>query len=116
MIIIFTAFKKNENSSKTEEYKELCMKNHDNMLTLIIILALATHTMHACQMIGMPESDVLLAQCVIYLSRTEKSKEIQNALNKSKSVIENHMGPQPKVPLIMKVKSEPNKHGDTLGI
>ncbi|KAK0157862.1 hypothetical protein PV328_011552 [Microctonus aethiopoides] len=32
----------------------------------------AVHAMHGCQMIGMPECDVFLAQCVIYLCRAQK--------------------------------------------
>ncbi|KAK0161008.1 hypothetical protein PV327_009528 [Microctonus hyperodae] len=31
----------------------------------------AVHTMHGCQMVGMPECDVFLAQCVIYLCRAQ---------------------------------------------
>ncbi|XP_057333987.1 ATPase WRNIP1-like [Microplitis mediator] len=34
----------------------------------------AVHTMHACQMIGMPECDVMLGQCVIYLCKAKKIK------------------------------------------
>ncbi|OXU24237.1 hypothetical protein TSAR_002191 [Trichomalopsis sarcophagae] len=75
----------------------------------------AVHTMNACQMIGMPECDVVLAQCVVYLTRAEKSKEASNALKKSKGIIENHKGPQPKVPLFIKDTSAQKKLKATLG-
>ncbi len=71
--------------------------------------------MHACQMIGMPECDVLLAQCVIYLARAEKCKKVFNALNKVKNVIDNQKGPQPKVPLFIKDTSAKKKLRATLG-
>lgn len=32
-------------------------------------LTLAVSAMHGCQLIGMPECDVLLAQAVVYLAR-----------------------------------------------
>lgn len=34
-------------------------------------LSLAVATMQGCQLLGMPESDVLLAQCTVYLARSE---------------------------------------------
>ncbi|KAK7505771.1 hypothetical protein BaRGS_00003042 [Batillaria attramentaria] len=38
-----------------------------------------------CHLIGMPECDVLLAQCVVYLSRAPKSVEVYKAYGKAKS-------------------------------
>lgn len=81
----------------------------------IFILGTAVQTMHGCQMIGMPECDVLLAQCVIYLARAEKCKEVFNALQKAKYVIDNQKGPQPKVPLFIKDTSSQRKLRATLG-
>jgi len=43
--------------------------------------------MHGCQMIGMPECDVLLAQCTIYLAKAPKSRAIYNALKAAEKVI-----------------------------
>ncbi|XP_074115241.1 ATPase WRNIP1 [Cotesia typhae] len=37
----------------------------------------AVHTMNACQMIGMPECDVMLGQCVLYLCKAKKIKFIE---------------------------------------
>ena len=82
---------------------------------ILIIAGMAVHTMHACQMIGMPECDVLLAQCVIYMARAEKSREIITALRKCQDVVENQKGPQPKVPLFIKDRSGQGKLRATLG-
>ncbi|CAH1388734.1 unnamed protein product [Nezara viridula] len=62
-------------------------------------LTLAVSAMQGCQMIGMPECDVILAQAVVYLARTYKSQEVYRALVKSKDLIKNFKGPQPTVPL-----------------
>lgn len=71
--------------------------------------------MHACQMIGMPECDVLLGQCVIYLARAKKSIEVFKALEKAKNTIDNQKGPQPKVPLFIKDTSAKRKLRAALG-
>ncbi|KAL1124104.1 hypothetical protein AAG570_001874 [Ranatra chinensis] len=62
-------------------------------------LTLAVSAMQGCQMIGMPECDVLLAQVAIYLSRTHKSREVDHALANAKKCIHSHQGPLPSVPL-----------------
>ncbi|XP_078053153.1 ATPase WRNIP1 [Augochlora pura] len=72
-------------------------------------LGIAVHTMYGCEMIGMPECDLLLGQCVVYLARAEKSKLIYNALNHAKDVIMNHKGPQPAVPLFIRDRSGQRK-------
>ncbi|XP_076284975.1 ATPase WRNIP1 isoform X2 [Lasioglossum baleicum] len=72
-------------------------------------LGIAVHTMHGCAMIGMPESDVILGQCVVYLTRAKKSNLIYNALNHAKNVIMNHKGPQPAVPLFIRDRSGQRK-------
>nr|XP_033333835.1 ATPase WRNIP1-like [Megalopta genalis] len=72
-------------------------------------LGVAVHTMHGCEMIGMPECDVILGQCVVYLARAQKSRLIYNALNHAKDVIMNHKGPQPAVPLFIRDRSGQRK-------
>ncbi|XP_076645405.1 ATPase WRNIP1 [Halictus rubicundus] len=62
-------------------------------------LGIAIHTMHGCKMIGMPECDVLLAQCTTYLAKAPKSRLIENALRAAQRVVAEHKGPQPGVPL-----------------
>ncbi|XP_075069084.1 ATPase WRNIP1 [Mixophyes fleayi] len=53
----------------------------------------------ACHFIGMPECDVILAQCVMYLARAPKSIAAYSAYNKVKECLRNHKGPLPPVPL-----------------
>ncbi|XP_014473677.1 PREDICTED: ATPase WRNIP1-like [Dinoponera quadriceps] len=61
-------------------------------------LGIATHTMHGCKMIGMPECDVLLAQCTTYLARAPKSRLMEDALRAAQRAVAEHKGPQPGVP------------------
>ena len=63
------------------------------------VTGIAVHTMHGCKMIGMPECDVLLAQCTTYLARAPKSRLMEDALRAAQKVIAEHKGPQPGVPL-----------------
>ncbi|KYN34646.1 ATPase WRNIP1 [Trachymyrmex septentrionalis] len=65
-------------------------------------LGIAVHTMHGCKMIGMPECDVLLAQCTTYLARAPKSRLMEDALRAAQKVIAEHKGPQPGVPLYLR--------------
>ncbi|XP_020282824.1 uncharacterized protein LOC109854302 isoform X2 [Pseudomyrmex gracilis] len=65
-------------------------------------LGIAMHTMHGCKMIGMPECDVLLAQCTTYLARAPKSRLMDNALRAAQRVVAEHKGPQPGVPLYLR--------------
>ncbi|KAK5645768.1 hypothetical protein RI129_004232 [Pyrocoelia pectoralis] len=76
-------------------------------------LQLAISTMQGCQLIGMPEADVLLAQCAIYLARAPKSREADSALAKAKEVIKECKGPQPSVP--MHLRNAPTKLMQDLG-
>ncbi|KAF5303072.1 hypothetical protein FQR65_LT08401 [Abscondita terminalis] len=76
-------------------------------------LQLAISTMQGCQLLGMPECDVLLAQCAIYLAKSPKSMEAYFALNEAKSVIQKHSGPQPEVP--MHLRNAPTKLMGELG-
>lgn len=76
-------------------------------------LGIAVHTMHACKMIGMPECDVLLAQCTTYLARAPKSRLMEDALRAAQRVISEYKGPQPGVPLHL--RNAPTKLMKNLG-
>uniref|UniRef100_A0A1Y1KPP1 AAA+ ATPase domain-containing protein n=1 Tax=Photinus pyralis TaxID=7054 RepID=A0A1Y1KPP1_PHOPY len=76
-------------------------------------LQLAVSTMQGCQLLGMPEADVLLAQCAIYLARAPKSREADSALAGAKQLIANCKGPQPSVP--MHLRNAPTKLMQDLG-
>ncbi|XP_057668297.1 ATPase WRNIP1-like [Diorhabda carinulata] len=76
-------------------------------------LQLAVSTMQGCQLLGMPEADVLLAQCAIYLARAPKSREADTALARAKALITDHKGPQPAVP--MHIRNAPTKLMKELG-
>lgn len=65
-------------------------------------LGVAIDTMYGCQMIGMPECDVLLGQCAVYLARAPKSRTIYNALKAAEKIILEHKDSQPAVPLHMR--------------
>lgn len=70
--------------------------------------------MQGCQLLGMPEADVLLAQCAIYLARAPKSREADSALAAAKHVISQCKGPQPAVP--MHIRNAPTKLMKELGM
>ncbi|XP_013885770.1 ATPase WRNIP1 [Austrofundulus limnaeus] len=59
----------------------------------------AVSAFQACHFIGMPECEVILAQCVVYLARAPKSVEIYKAYANVKACLRNHKGPLPPVPL-----------------
>lgn len=61
----------------------------------------------------MPECDVLLTQCAIYLARAPKSREADSALAQAKSLINNCEGVQPSVPLHL--RNAPTKLMKELG-
>lgn len=69
--------------------------------------------MQGCQLLGMPEADVLLAQCAIYLARAPKSREADSALAKAKQLINYNKGIQPAVP--MHIRNAPTKLLKDLG-
>lgn len=62
-------------------------------------LTLAVSTQKACEMIGMPECDVVLAECAVYMARAPKSVEVYMAYARAKDAVRNHEGPLPGVPL-----------------
>ena len=47
----------------------------------------------------LPHSQVILAQCVVYLARAPKSVEVYKAYSNVKACLRNHRGPLPPVPL-----------------
>jgi putative ATPase len=60
-------------------------------------LLLATNTFQAIQMIGLPESRIILSQCVTYLASSPKSNAAYMAINEAMSTVQK-TGPLP-VPL-----------------
>lgn len=62
-------------------------------------LQLALSAYQSVQLIGMPESDVIIAQCAVYLARAPKSTEAYRAMLRCRESITNHKGPLPPVPL-----------------
>ncbi|KAM4704639.1 ATPase WRNIP1 [Rhinophrynus dorsalis] len=64
-----------------------------------LALPQAVSAYQACHFIGMPECDVILAQCVMYLARAPKSITVYSAYSKVKECLKNHKGPLPPVPL-----------------
>ncbi|XP_011310161.1 ATPase WRNIP1 isoform X1 [Fopius arisanus] len=75
-------------------------------------LGIAVHTMHACKMMGMPECDVLLAQCAVYLAKAPKSRLMEDALRAAQRLVAEQKGPQPVVPLHL--RNAPTKLMKTL--
>lgn len=69
--------------------------------------------MQGCQLLGMPEADVLLAQCSVYLAQAPKSRKIDTALGKAKTCIAEQLGSQPSVPLHL--RNAPTKMMKDLG-
>ncbi|XP_042354006.1 ATPase WRNIP1 [Plectropomus leopardus] len=59
----------------------------------------AVSAFQACHFIGMPECEVILAQCAVYLARATKSVDIYKAYANVKACLRNHKGPLPPVPL-----------------
>ncbi|MCI4377078.1 hypothetical protein PGIGA_G00199430 [Pangasianodon gigas] len=76
-------------------------------------LAQAVSAFQACHFIGMPECEVILAQCVLYLARAPKSVEVYKAYNNVKACLRNHKGPLPPVPLHL--RNAPTKLMKELG-
>ena len=75
---------------------------------------LAVACMQGCQLIGMPECDVLLAECAVYLARAKKSTEVYRALKTCQKAITDYKGPLPSVPLHL--RNAPTKLMSQLGV
>lgn len=78
-----------------------------------VALSQAVAAFQACHFIGMPECEVILAQCVVYLARAPKSVEVYKAYNNVKICLRNHKGPLPSVPLHL--RNAPTKLMKNLG-
>ncbi|RVE48811.1 hypothetical protein evm_006585 [Chilo suppressalis] len=73
----------------------------------------AVACLQGCQQIGMPECDVLLAQCAVRLARAQKSQEVYRAMKKCQSHLKESKGPLPPVPLHL--RNAPTKLMKQLG-
>ncbi|XP_036744577.2 ATPase WRNIP1 isoform X3 [Manis pentadactyla] len=76
-------------------------------------LTQAVAAYQGCHFIGMPECEVLLAQCVVYFARAPKSIEVYSAYNNVKACLRNQQGPLPPVPLHL--RNAPTKLMKDLG-
>ncbi|XP_064299558.1 ATPase WRNIP1 [Phalacrocorax carbo] len=64
-----------------------------------LALTQAVAAYQGCHFIGMPECEVILAQCVVYFARAPKSIEVYRAYGNVKECLRKHRGPLPPVPL-----------------
>nr|XP_009934804.1 PREDICTED: ATPase WRNIP1 [Opisthocomus hoazin] len=64
-----------------------------------LALTQAVAAYQGCHFIGMPECEVILAQCVVYFARAPKSIEVYRAYSNVKECLRTHTGPLPPVPL-----------------
>ncbi|XP_038069708.1 ATPase WRNIP1-like isoform X2 [Patiria miniata] len=64
-----------------------------------LALSQAVSTHQACHFLGVPACEVILAQCVIYLSKAPKSSMVECALMSVKKHIQEYEGSLPGVPL-----------------
>ncbi|KAA0718485.1 ATPase WRNIP1 [Triplophysa tibetana] len=78
-----------------------------------LALTQAVSAFQACHFTGMPECEVILAQCVVYMARAPKSVEVYKAYNNVKASLRNHQGPLPPVPLHL--RNAPTKLMKNLG-
>ncbi|XP_067911394.1 ATPase WRNIP1 [Heterodontus francisci] len=78
-----------------------------------LALTQAVSAYQGCHFIGMPECEVILAQCVTYLARAPKSVEVYMAYEAVKESLRNHKGPLPSVPLHL--RNAPTKLMKDLG-
>ena len=74
-------------------------------------LNVAINTFSACQFLGMPECDVHLTECVIYLACAPKSNAVYTARQKAKKVIKKTGN----LPVPMQIRNAPTKLMDQLG-
>ncbi len=51
-------------------------------------LLVAVSTFQACERVGMPESQLLLAHCATYLAQAKKSRGVTNALFKAQQAVQ----------------------------
>jgi len=74
-------------------------------------LTLATSCYQACQFIGMPECDVILAHTAVYMSRAPKSVEVYKALGMVKEVIQQEIA----YPVPMHIRNAPTALMEKMG-
>ncbi|KAF9804106.1 hypothetical protein SFRURICE_020534 [Spodoptera frugiperda] len=73
----------------------------------------AVACLQGCQQLGMPECDVLLAQCAVRLARAPKSTEVYRAMKRCRKSLMEAKGPLPPVPLHL--RNAPTKLMKQLG-
>ncbi|CAG4944166.1 unnamed protein product [Colias eurytheme] len=73
----------------------------------------AVACLEGCKHIGMPECDVLLAQCAVRLARAPKSTEVYHAMKRVQHSLKETKGPLPPVPLVL--RNAPTKLMKDLG-
>ncbi|KAG7311335.1 hypothetical protein JYU34_002373 [Plutella xylostella] len=73
----------------------------------------AVATLQGCQQLGMPECNVLLAQCAVRLARAPKSVEVYHAMQRCQRSLAEAKGPLPSVPLHL--RNAPTKLMKQLG-
>lgn len=73
----------------------------------------AVACLQGCQLIGMPECDVLVAQCAVRLARADKSREVYKAMTRVQKALKEARGPLPSVPLHL--RNAPTKLMKDLG-
>ncbi|XP_054237945.1 ATPase WRNIP1 [Indicator indicator] len=78
-----------------------------------LALTQAVAAYQGCHFIGMPECEVILAQCVVYFARAPKSIEVYKAYSNVKECLRMHTGPLPPVPLHL--RNAPTKLMKNLG-
>ena len=66
---------------------------------------------NACHFIGMPECNVILAQCVVYMAKCKKSNELYVAYNKVKKDVEQYGN----LPVPLHIRNAPTKLMKDLG-
>ncbi|ORX54871.1 P-loop containing nucleoside triphosphate hydrolase protein [Piromyces finnis] len=74
-------------------------------------LTLAVSCYQACQFIGMPECDVVLAHTAVYMARAKKSVEVYKALGMVRDVIKQEIA----YPVPMHIRNAPTMLMDELG-
>ncbi|KAH9639888.1 hypothetical protein HF086_015739 [Spodoptera exigua] len=73
--------------------------------------------LQGCQQLGMPECDVLLAQCAVRLARAPKSTEVYRAMKRCRKSLMEAKGPLPPVPLHLRYARGYNMlHKDKSGL
>lgn len=76
-----------------------------------LALPQAVATFQACDLLGVPECNVVLAQCVAYLARAPKSNSLYEAMKAVQQVIKE----QPNAPVPLHLRNAPTKLMEALG-